>query len=88
MFVNISSPSSSKYKSVSDLGSPEEAGERIARQLLSEFMSTRIGVRREGDIVSAVERTGSDGQLYYDIQVTPGPCRCMHLCKYFLLSVM
>lgn len=32
-------------------------------------MSTRLGVRRTGEIVSAAERTGPDGKLYYDIQV-------------------
>lgn len=69
MFVNISSPSSSKYASVADLGSPEEAGERVLRQLLTEFMSTRIGIKRQGEIVSTRERTGSDGRSYYDIQV-------------------
>lgn len=74
MFVNISSPSSSKYSKVSDLGSSEEAGERIIRQLLSEFMSTRIGVRREGEVVSTTERIASDGKLYYDIQVKSRLC--------------
>ncbi|GMH40666.1 hypothetical protein BSKO_08570 [Bryopsis sp. KO-2023] len=69
LFVNISSPSSSKYSSVADLGSPADAGDRILKQLLTEFMSTRIGIRREGEVVNTTERTGSDGKLYYDVQV-------------------
>ena len=30
-------------------------------------MSTRLGVRRTTEIVSAAARTGPDGQVYYDI---------------------
>ncbi|GFP80370.1 psbp domain-containing protein 1 chloroplastic [Phtheirospermum japonicum] len=44
IMVDISSPSSSKYKSVEDLGSPQDAGEKVLRQYLTEFMSTRLGV--------------------------------------------
>ncbi|KAI7844093.1 hypothetical protein COHA_002234 [Chlorella ohadii] len=68
VFVNVSSPSSSKYDSVADLGSPEEAAERLKQQFLEEFMSTRLGVRRTAEVVSAVPREGPGGRTYYDIQ--------------------
>jgi len=32
-------------------------------------MSTRLGVRREAEVVSATQRTGPNGKAYYDIQV-------------------
>lgn len=70
LFVNISSPSTSKFSSIRDVGSPKEAGDQILRQYLTEFMSTRIGVVREGEFVSASERMGPDGKLYYDIEVS------------------
>ena len=38
-------------------------------QYLEELMSTRIGVKRSGEVVSATERMGPDGKKYYDIQV-------------------
>jgi len=69
VFVEFSSPSSSTYDSVRDLGSPQEAAERIKKQYLVEFMSSRIGVRRNAQIVSAEERVGDDGKLFYDISV-------------------
>lgn len=47
MFVSISSPSSTKYASVADLGSPDDAARKVLDQYLTEFMSTRLGVRRE-----------------------------------------
>eukprot|EP00775_Hariotina_reticulata_P011772 gene11772-11917_t len=70
LFVDISSPSSSRFKSVDDLGSPEQAAALILDQYLNkEFMSTRLGIRREGEVLSASSRTGPDGRLYYDIDV-------------------
>lgn len=33
LFVDVSSPSSSKYESVEDLGSPQEAAERTLQQV-------------------------------------------------------
>ena len=68
LFVDISSPSSSRYASVTDLGSPEEAASRTRDQYLEEFMSTRLGVKRTAEIESAVARIGADGKQYYDIQ--------------------
>ena len=68
LFVDVSSISSSKYESVADLGSPQDAAAQNLEQFLEEFMSTRLGVRRVGEIISAVARTAPDGQLYYDIQ--------------------
>lgn len=67
--VDISSPSSSNYKSVEDLGSPEEAGKNVLRQYLTEFMSTRLGVRRESSVLSTSSKVASDGKLYYEIEV-------------------
>ena len=49
-------------------------------QYLEEFMSTRLGVKRTAEVVSAEQRTGKDGPLYYDVLVRgpalgpPGPC--------------
>ncbi|MED6121560.1 hypothetical protein PIB30_031318 [Stylosanthes scabra] len=67
--VEISSPSSSKYKSVEDLGTPEEAGKKVLKQYLTEFMSTRLGVRRESNILSTTSRVADDGKLYYQVEV-------------------
>jgi PsbP len=67
--VEISSPSSSKYKSVEDLGSPQDAAERVLRQYLTEFMSTRLGVRRESNVLSASQRVADDGRMYYEVEV-------------------
>lgn len=67
--VDITSPSSSKFNSIKDLGPPEAAGEKVLRQYLTEFMSTRLGVRRESNILSTSSRVADDGKMYYDIQV-------------------
>jgi len=69
-FVSVSSPSSSTYASVRDLGTPEAAAKRILSQYLEEYMSTRLGVRRESEILSAAERVNeSDGSIFYDIKL-------------------
>ncbi|KAL5996547.1 PsbP domain-containing protein 1, chloroplastic [Asimina triloba] len=70
--VDISSPSSSRYKSVEDLGSPAKAGERVLKQYLTEFMSTRLGVRRESNILSTSSKVADDGKLYYQIEFAWG----------------
>uniref|UniRef100_A0A7N0T589 PsbP C-terminal domain-containing protein n=1 Tax=Kalanchoe fedtschenkoi TaxID=63787 RepID=A0A7N0T589_KALFE len=67
--VEISSPSSSNYKSVTDLGTPEEAGKKVLKQYLTEFMSTRLGVRRESSLLSTSSRIADDGKLYYQVEV-------------------
>ncbi|XP_057743620.1 psbP domain-containing protein 1, chloroplastic-like isoform X1 [Arachis stenosperma] len=67
--VEISSPSSSRYKSVQDLGTPEDAGKKVLKQYLTEFMSTRLGVRRESNILSTTSRVADDGKLYYQVEV-------------------
>lgn len=67
--VNISSPSSSRFAAVSDLGTPSEAAEIILKQYLTEFMSTRLGVMRESQVISTISRTAPDGREYYEIQV-------------------
>jgi hypothetical protein len=36
-------------------------------QYLDEFLSTRLGVQRTAEVVSASMRTGRDGKQYYDI---------------------
>ncbi|GLC38129.1 Lumenal PsbP-like protein [Pleodorina starrii] len=70
LFVDITSPSSSRFKSVSDLGSPDDAAKRLLDQYLTkEFMSTRLGIARYGEIVSASSRVADDGQTYYDIAI-------------------
>lgn len=69
LFVNISSPSSSKFDSVEDLKSPAEAAARLKSQYLGEFMSTRLGSRKVVDILSANTRKADDGKLYYDIEM-------------------
>lgn len=67
--VELSSPSSSNYKSVEDLGSPQEAGEKVLKQYLTEFMSTRLGVRRESSILTTSSRVADDGKMYYEVEV-------------------
>ncbi|TKW28745.1 hypothetical protein SEVIR_3G348100v4 [Setaria viridis] len=69
MSVEISSPSSSKYTSVEDLGPPEKAAEKVLKQYLTEFMSTRLGVRRESNVLSALSKVADDGKLYYEVEV-------------------
>ncbi|GFR52164.1 hypothetical protein Agub_g14696, partial [Astrephomene gubernaculifera] len=70
LFVDMTSPSSSRFKSVADLGSPDDAAKRLLDQYLTkEFMSTRIGIARYGDIISAASRVADDGQTYYDIAI-------------------
>ncbi|KAG0448418.1 hypothetical protein HPP92_027837 [Vanilla planifolia] len=66
--IELSSPSSSSYKSVEDLGSPQEAAEKVLKQYLTEFMSTRLGVRRESSILSTSSRVADDGKLYYLVE--------------------
>lgn len=58
VFVDISSPSSSKYSSVQDLGTPDKAANRLQKQFLTELMSTRLGVKREIEPVFSQARTG------------------------------
>lgn len=69
LFVDISSPSSSNYASVKDLGSEDAIGKRVLDQYLVEFMSTRIGVKREPEVVESVFRDGPDGKLYCDVML-------------------
>lgn len=38
-------------------------------------MSTRLGVRRDGEVVAADKRMGPDGKEYYDIQVHTLPIK-------------
>lgn len=69
-FVDITSPSSSTFSSVADLGTPEQTAKRtLDKYLTKEFMSTRIGIRREGSVLFANSRQGVDGRTYYDIGV-------------------
>lgn len=68
LFVNITSPSSSTYDSVADLGTPQRAAERLRQQYLGEFMSTRLGSQKRVEILSASSRE-ADGRQYYDIEV-------------------
>ena len=61
-FVAVSSPSSSAYESVEDLGSAEDAAKGVLEQYVGELMSTRLGVRREKEILSARRRTKAMGK--------------------------
>uniref|UniRef100_A0A7S2XH31 PsbP C-terminal domain-containing protein n=1 Tax=Lotharella oceanica TaxID=641309 RepID=A0A7S2XH31_9EUKA len=67
LFVSISG--ATRFSSITDVGSPEEVARDIEKKILKEFMSTRIGVRRDSQIVSATPRQGKDGSVYYDVQV-------------------
>jgi len=69
-FVDITSPSSSTFNSVTELGTPQETANRLLDQYLNkEFMSTRLGIRREGQVLFADSREGKDGRTYYDIGI-------------------
>ena len=68
-FVAVSSPSSSAYESVEDLGSATDAAAGVLERYVGELMSTRLGVRREREILSARRRTNGDGKVYYDVEV-------------------
>ncbi len=69
-FVDITSPSSSAFYNVADLGTPEQTARKTLDQYLNkEFMSTRLGVRREGQVLYAESREGPDGRTYYDIGI-------------------
>ena len=46
-------------------------GACFGMQYLEELMSTRLGVQRQGEVLSADKRTGPDGKEYYDIQARP-----------------
>ncbi|KAI8468302.1 MAG: lumenal PsbP-like protein [Monoraphidium minutum] len=70
LFVDITSPSSSRYASVEDLGTPEAAAVALLdRYLNKEFMSTRLGIKREGEVISAASRVADDGRTYYDLTI-------------------
>ena len=45
-------------------------------QYLEELMSTRLGVKRNGEVVAAETRMGPDGKEYYDIQVSFATSKC------------
>lgn len=67
--VEISSPSSSRFKSVEDLGTPLDAAEKVLKQYLTEFMSTRLGVRRASNVLTSSSRVADDGKVYYQVEV-------------------
>lgn len=61
-----------------DLGSPSDAANKLLdRYLNKEFMSTRIGIRRQGEVVAASSRE-KDGRVYYDITVGGAPGVCIN----------
>uniref|UniRef100_A0A803KN21 PsbP C-terminal domain-containing protein n=2 Tax=Chenopodium quinoa TaxID=63459 RepID=A0A803KN21_CHEQI len=41
----------------------------MLKQYLTEFMSTRLGVRRESNVLSTSSKVADDGRLYYQIEV-------------------
>lgn len=67
--IDVSSPTSSRYKGLEDLGSAEDAGQIALDQYLTEFMSTRLGVRRESALLSARERVAEDGHRFYEVEI-------------------
>ncbi|KAG1671151.1 hypothetical protein FOA52_005405 [Chlamydomonas sp. UWO 241] len=71
LFVDISSPSSSRYDSVTDFGATaaDAADLLLDKYLVREFMSTRLGIRREGKIISSASREGANNRTYYDIAI-------------------
>lgn len=70
VFVEASSPSSKKFATVAEFAAtPEAAGAKLVDQYLVEFASTRLGVRRDGSLVSAATRTGADGREYIDCTI-------------------
>ncbi|RVW97804.1 PsbP domain-containing protein 1, chloroplastic [Vitis vinifera] len=82
--VELSSPSSSRYKSVEDLGQPQEAGKKVLQQYLTEFMSTRLGVRRESNIVSTSSRVADDGRTYYQVEMRLEFACCISLTRQLI----
>jgi hypothetical protein len=88
MSVDISSPSSSNYKTVEDLGPPEKAADGVLKQYLTEFMSTRLGVRRESNVLSASSKVADDGKLYYQVEVNQiVRCRYQNPIKKYILLI-
>eukprot|EP00667_Euglena_gracilis_P012974 EG_transcript_13343 len=70
LFMNISSPTASRYTDLQSLGDPPAVAARLKEQLLLELMSTRLGVRRESEVVSAVARPGQfNDKTYYDVVI-------------------
>ncbi|XP_002988595.2 psbP domain-containing protein 1, chloroplastic [Selaginella moellendorffii] len=67
--VDVSSPSSSRYQSIEELGLPQDAAQGLLKQLSTEFMSTRLGVRREINVLSSRSRVDGDGRLLYEVEV-------------------
>ena len=66
--MSISSPSSSRYVSVEALGPPDKVAQLTKAQYLDELLSTRLGVKRKAEILSADERIGPNGKKYYDVE--------------------
>lgn len=67
--LHIVTATGGRYKTVEDLGSPSDAANKLLdRYLNKEFMSTRLGIRRQGEVVAASSRE-KDGRVYYDIEV-------------------
>jgi hypothetical protein len=65
----VAAATGGRYKTVEDLGSPSDAANKLLdRYLNKEFMSTRLGIRRQGEVVAASSRE-KDGRVYYDIEV-------------------
>jgi hypothetical protein len=71
MFVSISSPSSTKFDTVRDLGTPEDVAKKVLDQYLTEFMSTRIGVRRESSGALRRKRWFPRGLYFLSRRISP-----------------
>ncbi len=62
--MELSSPSSSNFSGLGDLGSESDIASMFEKQFLDEFQSTRIGVRRVVENRGASFVTGPDGNVY------------------------
>ena len=74
--MTITSPSSTQYNAVTELGTPEVAADNLLVIYLNELMSTRIGVRRASKVVSAAQRTNLSGGHISVLPATSSTCTC------------
>merc|ERR1712048_216994 len=58
LFVEVSAPLFGEYVDIKGIGNPQEAAEKYLGLILQEFMSTRLGIRREAQVISALSRRG------------------------------
>jgi len=72
LFVTLSSKSFSKFASLGeDFGTPLECAETWRQKYLGEFVSTRLGIKRDARVVAASKRTNSNDfdREFYDFLI-------------------